>query len=472
MISNAQISRNFLIQGAGKILSVVIGLVLVAIITRALGPSAFGEYSTAIVFLQLFGVIVDFGLTLTLVVMLSEKGVDESNVASNILSMRMLSGAILFAVAPLIVLVFPWSTTIKYAVAVGALAYILMSGASILNGIFQRHAVMWRAALGELVGRIILVAGVALVALVSANVIAMVAVAIISNLVWFILMIALCRPYVRLRPAFDWPLWKETWTRSWPIAISIIANLIYLKGDVVFLALFRSQEEVGLYNLAYRFIDVLTVLPAMFMGLLLPALTHAWNKKTPEEFQERLSQTFNVFMLFTLPLIFGAQVVGRDLAIFLSGEAYAASGTVLQLLIVAMIGVFISGLYGHAVVAIGKQRQMIAGYVGVALLAILGYLWLIPSHGMWGAVWVTLATEGIIAFLTFLVVARATKHLPRPAVTLKALVASLVMYSVLIWLPAFAHVTLTICVGALIYTLVIFALRAVRVDQLKALLRP
>ncbi|MBU1705383.1 oligosaccharide flippase family protein [Patescibacteria group bacterium] len=77
MTSAAKFSQNMTIQIAGKIAAVFVGLGIMAILTRSLGPEGFGEYTTAVTFLQLFGVIVDFGLTLTLLVMISEVGADQ-----------------------------------------------------------------------------------------------------------------------------------------------------------------------------------------------------------------------------------------------------------------------------------------------------------------------------------------------------------------------------------------------------------
>ena len=95
MLSPAKFSKNIIIQIIGKITAVFIGLATLAILTRSLGPVGFGEYTTAITFLQLFGVIVDFGLTITLIVMISEIGADQEKITGNILTLRLFSGLIL-----------------------------------------------------------------------------------------------------------------------------------------------------------------------------------------------------------------------------------------------------------------------------------------------------------------------------------------------------------------------------------------
>jgi O-antigen/teichoic acid export membrane protein len=470
MISSRSLASNFSIQLIGKGLSVMIGLVIVAIITRSLGAEAFGEYTTAVTYLQMFGVVVDFGLTLTLIVMISEKGVDEARVIGNFFGLRLISGFLLFSLAPISILALPWSSTVQQAVLVGALAYFFMGGATMLVGIFQKHECLWRAAVAELLNRAVLVILVALVAYFSPGVIQMMAVSVVANALWLIAMIKLAEPFARIRPLFELFFWKRILSRSWPIAVSIIFNLLYLKGDILFLAYFREQTEVGLYGMAYRIIDVMTVLPMMFMGLVLPSLVAAWSAGRKKDFRAHVARTFDLFMMAVIPVVIGAQLVATDLTVLIAGDEFAEAGPVLSLLILALVGVFLGALWGHLVVALNKQRLMTWGYIFVAIIAITGYLWLIPDHGMWGAVWVTLVSEAVIALLTFFVVFKTSGSLPNFLVSFKALIAGGLMYVILLPLTNL-HVILVTFIGALLYFIFLLLFKAIRLDEFKSLLQ-
>lgn len=468
MATAKSLAHNFSIQLVGKVLSVLIGLITVAMITRALGTSAFGEYTTATTFLQMFATVVDFGLTLTLIVMISEPGVDEARVVGNFFGLRLLSGFILFSLAPLTVLFFPWSSVIKEAVLIGALGYFLMGGATMLLGVFQRHESMWRAAVAELINRGVLLILIAIFALTMPTVVSMVIASVIANFVWLVLMIAFAKPFVTVRPLFEWESWKNILTRSWPIAVSIIFNLLYLKGDILFLAYFRDSSEVGLYGMSYRIIEVMTVLPVMFMGLVLPSLVASWSAGRKEEFRSRVARTFDVFAMAVIPVVIGAQLVSTELTVLIAGEAFAPAGPVLELLVLALVGVFCGALYGHLIVAINRQRIMIWGYIAVAIISIVGYLWLVPDYGMWGAVLVTLVSESLIALITFTVVHRVTGSLPNLTVTLKSLIAGGIMYLALTTLPE-SHVMIDLVVGAAVYGAMLLALHAVTIKELRSL---
>lgn len=469
MIDTRRFAGNFVIQVIGKILSVLVGLVSIAVLTRALGQFGFGEYTTAITFLQIFGVIVDFGLSLTLIVMISEPGADEKKIVGNIFTLRIVSAAILFGIAPVIVLAFPWSHTVKLGVLVGAAAYFLMSGASMLVGLFQKHATVWRASLAELINRVALLGIVLLFSFQKLGVVPMITASVAANAVWLFLMIWFAKTHVRISPRFDLSIWRDMIRRSWPIAVSILFNLVYLKGDLFFLSLLRTPEEVGLYGVSYRIIDVLTVIPTIFMGLLLPSLVADWAKKGKNEFEKHLNRAFSAFVIMVVPVIAGAQVVGNDLMVFIAGQEFADSGTILRILIWALIGVFFGALYGHTVVAVNKQKIMLFGYAATAVLSVAGYLWSIPRFGVMGAAGVTIFSESLIAVLTFSVIWHEIRIRPPFLIFWKTAAATIMMVFLIKMLPEM-HVLVTMTVGAVIYAIVLLALGGISRQTIRELM--
>jgi O-antigen/teichoic acid export membrane protein len=358
---------------------------------------------------------------------------------------------------------------VKLGIAVGAAAYFFMSGATMLVGVFQKHAAMWRAALAELLSRLLLVILVALLAYWHSGVVAMIAALIAANALWFVLTIWLARPLVRIRPRADWLIWKQTLARSWPIAVSIVFNLLYLRGDIFILSLFRSPTEVGFYGVAYKLLDVLTALPVMFMGLILPALVADWTAGRVAEFQKHLGRIFDLFMIVALPIIFGTVILARPLVVFIAGAAFIPAVPVLQLLIVTLFGIFLGALYGHAVVAVNRQRQMVWGYVLTAVLSLAGYFLFVPAYGMYAAAAVTIFSEIFMAGLTFFMVWKTSRALPSLAATNQVLLACGFMSVVLLLLPPLP-VLLSVALGAAVYLLALYLLGGIKKEDLRLLL--
>ncbi|MFA4937098.1 MAG: oligosaccharide flippase family protein, partial [Patescibacteria group bacterium] len=108
-----KLTLNTGIQLGGKLISLVFGLGVVALMTRALGQEGFGQYTTIIAFLQLAGIMVDLGLTVTCGKTIAQGVYSESKLLGNILSFRTITAVIVFSLAPVVAWFFPYPLIIK-----------------------------------------------------------------------------------------------------------------------------------------------------------------------------------------------------------------------------------------------------------------------------------------------------------------------------------------------------------------------
>ncbi|KKW36492.1 MAG: Polysaccharide biosynthesis protein, partial [Candidatus Giovannonibacteria bacterium GW2011_GWA2_53_7] len=154
---------------------------------------------------------------------------------------------------------------------------------------------------------------------------------------------------------------------------------------------------------------------------------------------------------------------------FIAGSEFADSGIILRLLAWALIGVFFGTLYGHAVVAVNKQKLMLFGYAATAVLSVAGYLWMIPRFGMTGAAFVTIFSESLIAILTFSIVWREIRMRLPFVILLKASAAAIMMAYALKMLPAMP-VLAAMAIGAVIYAILLLAVGGISVQTIRELM--
>jgi O-antigen/teichoic acid export membrane protein len=465
-----QVAHNMIYQVTGKALSTVLGLAALAMMTRYLGQEGFGGYTTIVSFLQFFGILVDFGLTLTTMQMISEPRANPDKITSNIFTLRFFSALIFLGLAPIVVLFFPYSATLKIGVAITTFSFLFIALNQVLIGLFQKHLAMWKVAVAENVGRIVLIAFVAFAVWANRGLLSIMLAVILGSAANFFLNFLFSLKYVRIRFVFDWPIWREIYRRSWPIGLSIAFNLIYLKADIIVLSVVRSQAEVGLYGASYRVLDVLTTFPMMFAGLLLPVLTAAWAEKNLEKFKRIMQKAFDFLITLALPIIFGTFLLGERLMSFVAGPDFATSGTILKILILAAGMIFVGTLFGHLVVAVKKQRAMIWGYAVVATVCLAGYAIFIPRYSYWAAAWITVLSEGAIALLTFIVTYRATRLAPSGIIFIKSILASLIM-SLAIYFLINLNLLLLIILGTAVYFTVLYFMKGFTKETLAEILK-
>lgn len=451
------LAQNTAIQIGGKLLATLLGVVTVAVMTRHLGVAGYGQFTIAISFLSIFAVIVDFGLTLTTTQMISEKKADEKTILGNLLSLRIISAVIFLALAPLTALLFPYEEIVLYAIAIGSVSYLFGTTAQMLIGVFQKRLVIGQAIIAELANRLLVLIGVALAPAFGLGLLGIMWILVVGNAVQLLLMLVLSRRLVSFRLRVQTGVWKEIIKRSWPIGASIFFNLIYLRGDIVFLSLFRDDAEVGIYGAAYKVVDVVAAIPVMYMGLVLPMLVAAWSAKRVKAFHKSMQQSFDFFVILAIPIVFGSIAIGVPLMELIAGAEFSESGRVLAILGPAASVVFLGALFGHAIVGINKQKIMTIGYFVVAALTVAGYLYFIPLHGMWAAAWLTLASEVLITIITAIVVIGVSKYRPKIRMAAKATLASVVMYIVLLQILTL-HVVLLLLIGMLVYAVALTAL--------------
>ncbi len=463
-----KLAKNTALQVGGRAIGTIFGLVTIAILTRHLGQEGYGQFTTAMTFLQIFGVLVDFGLTLTVVQMISEPRANEERIVGNIFSLRLISGFVFFALAPLVSFFFPYPLIIKLAIAVGSLSFFFMSVSQMFVGVFQKHLAMWRAAAAEVISRAVLLALVALASYMAGGLVLVIWAFVAANLVQLAVTLGLTKKFVRPKLYLDLTIWKDIISRSWPIGVSIFFNLLYLKGDIIILSLMRTQEEVGVYGAAFKVLDVITVIPVMFMGLVLPILVRNWRDGQSIDFKKMIQKTFDFFSIVAIPFSVGAIALGVPLMTLVAGADFAESGRVLKILMPAASILFFGSLYGHTIVAIKKQKIMTWGYIVTAIFSIAGYLIFIPSHGIWGAAWVTVFSESLIALLTFIVVTKNTRILPNPLSLFKAGLASVLMYFVLTALPTL-NVLISIILGSIVYFIILYIIKGIKKETIKEL---
>jgi len=473
-MSITKVTQNTIYHLAGKIIGVLLGVFTIAVMTRYLGQEQFGWYTTAVAFLGIVGIMVDFGLVLVTGQMLGESRPSTSsgtNVVHNLLAFRIITAFIAYIGAGSIIWLFPYTLEIKLAVLLTTVAFFCIALNQIFTGIFQKHLKAQWIGFGEVAQRAVLFVGVLLVARENFGFLPVMGAVVVANIIQTVVLATRAHKIIPLGLAFDRQIWKIIFSKSWPIAISIAFNLIYLRADVFILSLVRSQSEVGLYGAAYRIMDVTTAVPIIFMGLLLPLLASAWSEKNREQFGELIRQGFSMFSIVAIPLLFGGILLATPIMRLVAGSEFTASGPIVQILLIALMGGFLGALFGHAIVAINHQRKTIWIYIVTAVLTLIGYIIFIPKYGIYGAAWMTVFSEALAGMLLWLYVRRATKTRVAWSPLLKALLASLIMTAVL-WPIKHLHVLLLIPIGAIVYGVVIIAVRGVRYGMLRELIRP
>ncbi len=469
MTTIRKIAHNTIIQIVGKIFSTALGLLALGMMTRYLGTEQFGWYITTISFLGFIGILIDFGLVPVTAQMMSEPKHDKKELFKNLISFRFFTALFFLALAPAIALLFPYPIQVKQAITLTAIAFLGTAMNQVFLGLYQTKLKMHIQVIGENIGRIVLVIGLWLLMARNASFLPLMTIVVLNSLAYTAVLWIWAKKETPINFGFNWKIWKSIMTKMWPIAISIIFNVVYLKGDIIILSLFKTQTEVGIYGAAYRVIDILAQTAMMLMGVMLPLLAFAWSRKLKDSFKKYYQQSFDAMMLLALPMMVGTIILADKIMYIVGGDEFVISGRPLQILAIAVFGVYLGAVFGHAAVAINKQKQTIWIYVSNAVITLIGYLIFIPMYGMYGAAWMTVFSELYAGLLLWATIKHYSQEKLQLKTFAKIILASAVMGGVLL-LVSELNIFILILLGMIVYGSVIILTKGISKETIKEII--
>jgi len=469
-VSRARAGRDIVGQVVLRTTNLALGIAVTVLVVRTLGDEGFGQWSTLLAILNFAGYFSVLGLQQVAV----ERAAADAERAPEWLGALVTLRLALTGPATLLALAVCLWVSEDETMRVAALlvcATLPVAAAGALRAVFQLRVRNTVATAIELGQGILWLVAVALVAVLDGGVVAiaaaMLAVTAAANLAT--VAIALRTAPVRLRGARShWPVLVRL---GLPVGIGGLLTLGYGYVDQVIVFQVAGAREAGLYGAVYRIYERAQFLPSTLMITLFPIFVVA--RDTDLERVRRLFRTtIDYLVLVSLPALAIALAGPEQIVRLLFGAEFADAAPALPVLMAALVVVSVGHLTGYLIVAYRLQRRFVV--LGVAALAVnvAANLALVPSYGFMAAAWVTLGTEVLVMSVSLAMVCRRAGVPPRGA-HLGRIVLAAAGTGAVAWglrragLPVLAWLGIA---GAA-YAALLLALGAVRVAELRALVR-
>lgn len=198
---------------------------------------------------------------------------------------------------------------------------------------------------------------------------------------------------------FDGAKARRLLREAWPLMLSGLAVIVYLRVDAVMLRALSGEAAVGLYAAATRFTEIWFFVPVTLASSTLPALLRA-KARGGQEYEHRLQAYFDVSAalayVLAVPLALSSPWVVR----VAYGVAYADAAPVLALHIWSSVFIFLGVARGQFLVNEGHSRFYLAATLAGLVVNVVLNAWLIPRQGPWGAALATLMAQATAAWLS------------------------------------------------------------------------
>jgi len=388
------ILNNAVIATSGRILNVALGLVVVALITRYLGPSSYGQYVLLLSFGTIVQLAADAGLYLTLSRQLARTPDLAKRLLSNTVGLRTVLLLVAFAAGAILAVTLPSFDGLLVPFVILSAGLGLQSISQLYMSVFQYHQTVWRATVGDLAGRAVQIVGIVALGLYMPTLTGVTAMFALGSFIAFVLHWFLS-PIRTLALDLESPRsWSSILAVSWPLGVLLLLNAVYFRIDAVMLSLWRPAAEVAWYGLAYRIVESSLFFPAMLGGLLLPRLSETV-LANPAQAGRYLLQGVRVVLVAGAAALVVLVSEGTRITVFIAGSSFSPSGPLLQLLAVALVIMFVGNMFGFALVALEKQRMLLGLYAVLAVGNLLANILFIPIWGASAAAVTTICTEAV-----------------------------------------------------------------------------
>lgn len=444
------------VQVAGKAAVLLIGAASVVVLTRYLGAAGYGKLSLAFAYTQAFGVLADVGLVTVAVRELSRSPERTEELVGDVLAIRLALALVVIALAGAISLALPYTPDVRWA--------ILLAGAPLLLGLangalvapFQARLRMGGPAAAETAGRAASFAGAVVVAVLDLGFYAVILAAAAGALVTLAITWTLTRRVARVRPSFSPARWRPLLAASLPVGIALALNEVYFRVDMLIVSLYRPYEEVGLYGLAFRVLELAATFPGVFLLSVFPVLA-AWVAAGDPRVPRAVQAASDAFVAVGAPLALGGLVLAPDVVELVGGSGFAGAADPLRLLLFAAALSFVNGLLGYALIAGDRQRQTLWLNVVALVLNVALNLALVPRYGIDAAAATAVGSELAILAGSWWLMHRYLGFFPRVGALPRALVAAGAMTGAL-WLARDASLAVLAPLAPAVYLPLLYAL--------------
>jgi len=386
------LSNSALVLG-GEVIERVLRLVLVIFSARLLGDSAYGKFTFALSFTNLFLILADGGLHQLIVREIARDKKRTATLITNGLSLKLVLSSVTLGLIYLVARTTGKPDEVLSAVYLMGAAMVLGSFSEFFSSIFRAHQRMTYEVASTLIfgglvtatGLTILISGYDYLTLCYVYLAAH-----LCRLLFCVVATQLRFTKIKLRfhAATATFLIKE----GFPFGVLYFFALMYTYVDSTMLSLMIDDQTVGWYNAAYRLVFAMMFIPVAVMKTVFPALS-MYYKESHERFAALFKRSFKVLFLVGFSLASVLTALADRIVLLVFGEEYAPAAGALKILVWSAAIIFIGTVQTHATRASNHQSFTAKVVASSAALNVVLNMFLIPTYSLYGAAFATIASE-------------------------------------------------------------------------------
>jgi len=375
-------------------------------IARALGVIDFGKFSLAIAFSMIVFRFSDLGIGIMLKREVARNPSVAEKYLNNGISLRLISSAIAMMSVWVLVMVLGYPSDTAIAILLISFGTAATEISNLFISLFQGMEKMEYQAISTISASSAKFFLCTLAIILGYGIIAVCSLFMLSSILQMVISGVLTKKrFVRPGLLFDFDFWKKLIRESYPLAFALVFVMMYYRIDTVMLSMIKGEDAVGIYNAAYNILMGLAIIPSSFLPAVFPNLSRFF-KESNVKLRKGFKKALMLMGLSGLTIAILGTIFAKDVISIIYGASYMESVLTLQILMWALLFLFMNNTVGITLNATNRQKANMF-IVGTAVIVnIILNLLLVPVLTYEGAAIATLITEAYVLLSGLLIITK------------------------------------------------------------------
>jgi polysaccharide transporter, PST family len=387
-----------------KILRMGVGLVVSAWVARYLGPEQFGTFNFSLAFVALFGAFASLGLDGIVVRNIVREPDNRFVILSSAFVLKLCGGIVAFIISLFsIFLIRPSWGPSHWLVGIIAAGMIIQSF-DVIDLWFQSQVQSKYTVLAKNFAFIVLTLFKVVLIINKASLIYFAWATLFETIVGSAGLVFF---YIgRQKHSFWLPtkvIIRKLVTESWPLMLSGLAIMIYVKIDQVMLGIMSGDKSVGVYSAAVRLSEIWYFVPVSIVSSLVPTIMRI-KQQDENAYYAKLQDIFDAMAALAYVVIVPVSLLSNYIILFIYGTNYKDASLILTIHIWAGLFVFLGVTRNLWILANDCPKVSLYTTTLGALLNIFLNLFLIPKYGALGAAEATVISYCFSDYILFIAI--------------------------------------------------------------------
>ena len=472
------IVRNIKWLTISKIFIYLLSIITITLIPRYLGVEGYGQLNFIISFVGIFSIIGDLGLQTLIIRDISKNTKKAEEYFNNLFLFRILI-SLLF-----VFMVFIFALFLKSPPTLGqiiiytiGISFVLLSNFNIsfLNG-FQEIKYQ---AISDAIQKITYTLGAIIVVILNYKLFGIIVASATSSVFLFVFSFFAIRKFIKIKKLkFNKKYIKEKIILASPFILTTIFWMIYFNIDRIFITLIKGNYATGLYSISYTFIGFLLSILGILSTTFFPVLSNVSNNK--QKLKSIVDKYLLLIYLFCVPVTIGGIYLAPKIISLVFGSQYLGGTLAFQLIMFFFLLNSIGIINYHLLITNNLERYSLKILGISAVTNILLNFIFVPWLGIIGAAITTIISEIIIFIISYKKIKTDIIKINYLSPIIKPLVASgFMLFGIMLFSRLYPSgilhnnfdVLISIVIGGIIYTTMLFITKAITLKQIKEMLK-